>query len=942
MGSVNGSVTITAGQTYTQKGSDLSTPAGNIDITAKKVDIVEARETTNSQTQTRFEQSGITLSLESSVVQAAQTVQNMAEASSKTKNSRMQALAAASAALAAQQALSNPGPTFSASLGSSQSQSTTTSSSDTARGSTISAGRNTTIRATGDGTNSNITVRGSDISSGDTTTLVADNQVQLLAAANTSKQTSDQSSSSASAGMSLGSKTGVTLSASSGSGDGNGSDLYYTNTHVQGGKVVNIQSAGDTTVAGAVVKADTINATVGGNLNIQSLQDSSRYKESSQNTSGSATVGAGASGSVSVGATHINSNYQSVTEQSALRAGDGGFNVNVSGNTSLVGGAITSTDKAVQEGKNTFTTAKLDTRDIQNSASYSAESYQVTVGSNGGSAGAGQGSGSTASTTQSAISGIAGNKAARTGDAETGIQKIFDQSAVSKEINAQVAITSEFGQQASSAWGKHANEKLREAIEQGDQQSMDCWKADGACRIAGHAVIGGLGGGIDGALGAATGTYSAPKIAEAVKAAGLTGQAADALTTILSTTAGATIGGSAGGAAALNEVKNNYLTSKQINALVLELQSCKSKSCSTADEKAILARYVALSNANNVDLATCTTRACVKEHEQEIASVSSHDMDILRNIDGYEGNALRGMQTMTNAVQVANTRVTLYENEAKDFAVHTKTRCGGIVTEACLSNYRDFKTGTIRELQNLKEESREFWLSFADDNDQNFAKKFLAVTGMTLVELMPSNTAEIAMIAGPTVIKGARFTGGVIDDVFRLAPQELKGVQVSRGGNISTQKITTEGYELKLTEIEKSDLYTREWARNSAEVGNIGEAVIDDYFARSGYKVYNGKCGAQCFDGVYEKNGKIYINEVKPLSENGSIKLNSESVGKNGSKLDVQMSDAWIDSRVDVLKNGTPAQKELAEKIIKAIGEGRLVKVVTGVNSKGATMVRLK
>lgn len=43
-------------------------------------------------------------------------------------------------------------------------------------------------------------------------------------------------------------------------------------------------------------------------------------------------------------------------EQSAIRAGDGGFQVDVGGNTSLQGGQITSSEAAVQQGKNRFTT----------------------------------------------------------------------------------------------------------------------------------------------------------------------------------------------------------------------------------------------------------------------------------------------------------------------------------------------------------------------------------------------------------------------------------------------------------------------------------------------------------------------------------------------------------------------------------------------------------
>ena len=43
----------------------------------------------------------------------------------------------------------------------------------------------------------------------------------------------------------------------------------------------------------------------------------------------------------------IDRHYASDGEQSAIRAGDGGFQVNVKGGTSLNGGAITSTQKAI-------------------------------------------------------------------------------------------------------------------------------------------------------------------------------------------------------------------------------------------------------------------------------------------------------------------------------------------------------------------------------------------------------------------------------------------------------------------------------------------------------------------------------------------------------------------------------------------------------------------
>ena len=86
-------------------------------------------------------------------------------------------------------------------------------------------------------------------------------------------------------------------------------------------------------------------------------------------------VGAGVSGSVNLAKSSINSNYQSVGEHSAIRAGDGGFQVEVKGNTTLTGAQITSTQAAIDNNKNSFNTGgTLTTTDLQNSASYEAKS----------------------------------------------------------------------------------------------------------------------------------------------------------------------------------------------------------------------------------------------------------------------------------------------------------------------------------------------------------------------------------------------------------------------------------------------------------------------------------------------------------------------------------------------------------------------------------------
>jgi filamentous hemagglutinin len=332
--------------------------------------------------------------------------------------------------------------------------------------------------------------------------------------------------------LQAGDQLNLTASTSRGRGNADGSDLTYTHTQLKAGEQILLSSVGDTTLKGAVVQAPRIDAQVGGHLLIQSLQDTSTYSSQQKSSGGSITVGtAGVSGSVNAGKSNINSQYTSVTEQSGLRAGDGGFNVNVQGNTRLVGGAITSTQAAIDHGKNTFQTAgqsaqqaldsgTLTVSDLHNQASYSASSSSVNLGTGfspqgkltpqGTGAGWGKDSGQASSVTQSAISGMAGNTAARTGDAETGINKIFDADRVQKEINAQTQITQLFGQQAPKAAAEFAQNRAKALRAEGNEDEAKQWDEGGAYRVALHTTIGALSGGSSGAAGGFASASTAP------------------------------------------------------------------------------------------------------------------------------------------------------------------------------------------------------------------------------------------------------------------------------------------------------------------------------------------------------------------------------------------------------------------------------------------------
>ncbi len=565
IGSIDGNVTLLAGQGYRQVGSDVLAPQGSIDIKARTVDILEARETSRTVTETKSKQSGLTIAVSSPVITAIQTAQQMSEAAGDTKDGRMQVLAAANIGLAtknaadaliAGQGVTAPDGTpnqiplrneageiagyrdanatdqlggigINVSIGGSKSSSKSTQTSNTAVGSNLTAGRDITITATGAGQDSDLTIRGSTVQAGENVTLKAEDEIRLLAAANTTEQQSTNKSSSGSVGVGFNTSSGfaITASASQGNGKASGSDTIWSNTQIEAGKLLTLESGGNTTLQGATAKGEQIKADIGGNLAIESLQDTSTYQSRQQNAGFSVSVplaGGLPGGSVSGGSSKITSDYASVTEQSGLKAGDGGFQVDVKGNTDLKGGAITSTQAAVDNAKNSFTTGgELTLSDIQNKAGYDGKALALNIGTGfnadgslapqGTSAGFGKESGSASSTTQAGISGVAGNAGARTGDKETGIQKIFDADKVQKEIDAQVKITQMFNALAPKAAATHASNMVasltQEAEAESDparkvelQEEAKKWGPNGSYTVAMNIIIGAAGGNFESAV----------------------------------------------------------------------------------------------------------------------------------------------------------------------------------------------------------------------------------------------------------------------------------------------------------------------------------------------------------------------------------------------------------------------------------------------------------
>jgi Hemagglutinin repeat len=394
------------------------------------------------------------------------------------------------------------------------------------------------------------------------------------------------------------------------------------------GNTVNLKSGKDTNLIGAVVKGTTVNADIGGNLRIESPQDTSVYNETSQNSGGTLSISAAGvpGGSVTRGSTKIDSNFQSVGQQSAIRAGDGGFNVNVQGKTDLIGGQITSTQKAVDDNKNSFETkGPLTTTNLANAATYSATGSSVTVGigselaSSG--AGAGRATGNANSTTEAAITGVAGNKTARTGDFEAGLQPIFNLEAVKLDVATQIEITKKFGQNASKAVGDFAGGKLDDAKKKQEEADnadkagnsalasqlraeateLDAvWGEGKPGRVALHAIVGGLGGGVGGAVGAVTSQTVVPLLAAEINKLDIPKELKEGLILAAGAAVGAATGGVTGLAAAVNATGQNFLSHTEAKQLQKNMAACKAKprGCADQDERSIRDKYIALSNDN--------------------------------------------------------------------------------------------------------------------------------------------------------------------------------------------------------------------------------------------------------------------------------------------------------------------------------------------------------
>ncbi|TDR79784.1 hemagglutinin repeat-containing protein [Paludibacterium purpuratum] len=442
--SAQGNIDLNAAKAVTVAGSDIRA-AQDLTVSGQSIVIAPGENLTHHEESQDSRAVGVTAEASSPLadeikgaVQAADTVVQSAKTAQHSQDARTRALAGATAVLGAFNAYDlysgylkggagSTGVTYvqgSVTFGVDSSDSQLTANSRTHDGSTLAAGHDLTLNAHGAGADSNLAVIGSELSAGHNATLSADNRIDLSSSQD--RSTLDANNSSSGWGLGVGASygsngyaLGLKVKFAHASGAQNGETVTNHDTTVNAGQTLALHAGGDTALKGAHAQAQQVVADIGGNLTLQSQQDSHQFHSNSSSAGVDLTIGFGVAGGddekYSASAANLNNNYLSVQKQTAIEAGDGGFQIKVAGNTDLQGAKIASSQAAIDNGLNTLTTGSLTHSDIKNHAIYSGSSMSV-----GGSSSPKQGDQSTSEEASAGAStGAGGGESTGSGDTES-------------------------------------------------------------------------------------------------------------------------------------------------------------------------------------------------------------------------------------------------------------------------------------------------------------------------------------------------------------------------------------------------------------------------------------------------------------------------------------------------------------------------------------------
>ena len=381
IGSRFGSVTLGATGSTQIEASDIASK-GDIQVQGSGVTIRNGYTTSHTGETHRFSKSGLTLSVSNRLVDTTTNAIGTLKRVSAVKDERLQALLAYKTYDDAKTSLEKSKLKGQAkslhlnlSLGTERSEASTNVDTKIAKESTVVSDGHIRVTTKKD----DIRIEGSDIRGKDIT-LESANSIYVKGKETTSKMTQSMKQKQASLGISYDLLqhrfSDISLNASGSKGNIAGTDIVHDPSNITARNTLGVNTKQDLNIKDGVLKGEVIQANIGGNLEIHSVQDTHDYAD--HTTSGGMSLSLSKKGTFkslqsSLQRTDIDSKYTSVIHQSGLYAGSTGFNISVGNSTTLEGALLSS-----RTDTNTLKTKYLVMKDMENRAKYTYGSKGVS------------------------------------------------------------------------------------------------------------------------------------------------------------------------------------------------------------------------------------------------------------------------------------------------------------------------------------------------------------------------------------------------------------------------------------------------------------------------------------------------------------------------------------------------------------------------------------
>ena len=261
------------------------------------------------------------------------------------------------------------------SLGTESSEASTNVDTKIAKGSTVVSDGDIRVTTKKD----DLRIEGSDVQGKDIT-LNSAKSIYVKGKETTSKMTQSMKQKQASLGVSYDLLqhrfSDISVNVSGSKGNIAGTDIVHNPTKITATNTLGVTTKQDVHIKDGVLKGEEIQANIGGNLEIHSVQDTHDYTD--HTTSGGMGLSLSKKGTFkslqsSVQRTDIDSKYTSVIHPSGMYAGNTGFNISVGDTTTLEGALLAS-----RTDTNTLKTKQLVMKDVENRTKYTYGSKGVS------------------------------------------------------------------------------------------------------------------------------------------------------------------------------------------------------------------------------------------------------------------------------------------------------------------------------------------------------------------------------------------------------------------------------------------------------------------------------------------------------------------------------------------------------------------------------------